>query len=270
MQLVDTHCHVHETGSGDTSSPTYSLWQRARQADPDQIIERARQNGVGQMICVGTSAADSRLAVEFVEGRPGCFASIGIHPHEAKDGQPALEVLKTLADKPKVVAVGECGLDYFYNHSPRDDQIEMLRAQLELAQAHNLPVIFHVREAFDDFWPIYDDFPGLRGVLHSFTDSQTNLDKALKRGLFIGLNGIMTFTRDPAQQAMARAVPLNKLVLETDAPYLTPVPHRGTINEPANTRVVAEFLAKLRGESLEELAAQTTQNARELFSIRDL
>jgi TatD DNase family protein len=293
----------------------HGIWAKAKDADPDLMIERAVGAGVTRMVCVGTTVADSRLAVEFVLGRDGCWASVGVHPHEARVGDFGEladffglgEVSNTATDPSsssqarrsrqghdgltsatdlvrafeaedgsvaadassggKIVAIGECGLDYFYGHSPREDQVRALRFQIELALEHGLPLIFHVREAFEDFWPIFDGYRGLRGVLHSFTDSRANLDKALERGLFIGLNGIMTFTKNEAQLGVAKSVPLQNLLLETDAPFLTPEPHRGTINEPARTRVVAEFLAKLRGESLVDLATETTKNARELFHL---
>ena len=166
-----------------------------------------------------------------------------------------------------IVAIGECGLDYFYNHSDKKDQFAALENQMQLAQDNTLPMIFHVREAFDDFWPIYDNFSRLKGVVHSFTDTTTQLDKALNRDLYIGLNGIMTFTKDQKQLAAAKAVPLERLLLETDAPFLTPKPLRGKINEPKNVSITAEFLAQLRGEELSTLAAATTKNARQLFGL---
>ncbi|HET8709169.1 MAG TPA: TatD family hydrolase, partial [Candidatus Saccharimonadales bacterium] len=172
-----------------------------------------------------------------------------------------------LVTSPKVVAVGETGLDYFYNHSPKEAQIEVLKFQIELALTHDLPLIFHVREAFSDFWPILKRYEGkVRGVLHSFTDSRENLEKALECGFYIGVNGIATFTKDPRQLEMYRAIPLENLLLETDAPFLTPVPHRGTICEPYHVSVTADFLSGLREEPLETIAAATTRNARQLFT----
>jgi TatD DNase family protein len=169
----------------------------------------------------------------------------------------------------KIVAVGETGLDFFYNHSPKDAQIEVLRFQIELALDHNLPLVFHVREAFDDFWPIFDSYGGkIRGVLHSFTDSQANLDKAIERGLSIGVNGIATFAKHEKQLDMYRAIPLKNLLLETDAPFLTPIPYRGNICEPYHVETTANFLHNLRGENLEELAEATTHNAEQLFGIK--
>ena len=163
--------------------------------------------------------------------------------------------------------LGECGLDYYYENSPKEAQKAILRFQLELAQKHSLPVIFHVREAFDDFWPIVDEYKGIRGVIHSFTSTTRVLDEILQRGLYVGLNGIITFTKQPEQLAMAKAVPLEKLVLETDAPFLTPSPYRGTICLPKHVRTTAEFLADLRGEPLSAIADSTTRNARMLFDV---
>ena len=178
-----------------------------------------------------------------------------------------LKEFSELATQPKVVAIGECGFDFYYNHSPKEAQIEVLKFQIELALEHNLPLVFHVREAFDDFWPLFDSYRGVRGVLHSFTDSKENLDKALERDLYIGVNGIATFAKNPAQLDVYRAIPLQKLLLETDAPFLTPTPYRGTINEPKRVGTVADFVADLRGENRENLSAATTSNAQTLFGI---
>ncbi len=222
------------------------------------------------MICVGCDLEDSELAVAFVQSHPESFASIGIHPHEAQHyahSEEKLQKFCNLLPGNKIVAIGECGLDYYYEHSPREAQLEVLKFQIELALQHNLPLIFHVREAFDDFWPVFDSYKGIRGVLHSFTDGTANLDKAAERGLYIGVNGIATFLKDQAQLEVYRRVPLQNLLLETDAPFLTPTPYRGTINEPKHVGVIADFVAKLRGESLEKVAVATTQNAHTLFGI---
>ena len=268
MQLTDTHCHIHEANLGLVSDDmTHKLWGKLDNADPDHLLSRAAQKGVTRVICVGCTLADSQRAVDFVQNRPGTWASIGLHPHEAKDGQPALDGLAALADKPKVVAVGEIGLDYFYGHSTPEEQQKALRFQIELALEHNLPIIFHVREAFDDFWPIFDSYKGIRGVLHSYTDSFANFERAMARGLYIGVNGIMTFTKVDEQLKVAKEVPLQKLLLETDAPFLTPKPFRGSVNEPAHVSLVTEFLADLRSESIETIATQTTKNAQTLFSL---
>ncbi len=255
IDLVDTHCHIH---FGD-----YGL-------NPDEVIESAKLVGVNRLLCVGCTLEDSQGAVEFAQNRDNCWATIGLHPHEgavyAGDKQ-ALKDFESLATKPKVVAIGETGLDYYYNHSPKDKQRELFEFQLHIAQKYNLPLIFHVRDAFDDFFAILSHFEGIRGVVHSFTANRTVLDKILQKGLYIGLNGIMTFTKDEEQLEAAKAVPLKNLLLETDAPFLTPRPYRGTICQPKHVRVVSEFLADLRSETLEELSAATTQNAKTLFGI---
>src|SRR5579864_6648696 len=262
MQLTDTHCHIQEADSSlSGNSPVRSIWVKADKKDPDEIIKAAIEADVTRLVCVGTDLKDSVNAIEFTQNRPNCCASIGIHPHEAKRyvGQTKLlEDFAKLAMKPKVVAVGECGLDYFYNHSSKADQADLLKFQINLALEHNMPLIFHVREAFVDFWPIFDQYKGLRGVVHSFSATEIELKQILQRNLYVGLNGIMTFTKNPAQLAAARAVPLDKMLLETDAPFLTPTPYRGTICEPKHVRVTAEFLSKLRGENLEQLSGATT------------
>lgn len=255
MNLVDTHCHIH--------SKDYPL-------DPNEVIKNAIADEVTKMICVGQDLEDSQIATDFVVDRPNTWASIGIHPHESKHyirNSQTLAEFEKLATEDKVVAVGECGLDYFYDHSDKDEQKKILEFQLNVAQKYNLPLIFHVRDAFEDFWKIFDNFKNLRGVVHSFTADTEVLNQALERGLYIGLNGIMTFTKNAIQLNAAKHVPKNKLVLETDAPYLTPVPFRGTICQPKHIRNTAEFLAKLRQETLEELALNTTRNAGELFSL---
>lgn len=273
MQLTDTHCHIQEAlKPSDSGAPTNRLWAKAGNPDPSEIIARAREADVTRLICVGTTLQDSKMAVEFVQDRPTCWASIGIHPHEAKDyaqNSSAWEEFATLASKPKVVAVGECGLDYFYEHSPKGQQEIILRNQIEIAIKHGLPLIFHVRDAFDDFWPIFDSYKGLRGVIHSFSARPADLEQIIKRDLHIGLNGIMTFTKNQEQLAAAKAVPLDKLLLETDAPFLTPAPYRGTICEPKHVRVTAEFLAHLRDEPIETIAQASTQNAVSLFKLND-
>jgi TatD DNase family protein len=247
-----------------------ALWAKADGLTPDNVIKNARDAAVTSLICVGCDLEDSRLAVRFVQKYETCHASIGIHPHEAQhfvNKPDLLEEFAQLSGEPKVVAVGECGLDYFYGHSPQADQEKILRFQIELALQHKLPLIFHVREAFDDFWPIFDQYSGIRGVLHSFTDSAQNMQRAVERGLRIGVNGIATFTKHAEQLEMYTRIPLQNLLLETDAPFLTPAPYRGTICEPKHVRTNAEFLSKLRGESLDALAAATSDNARNLFGI---
>ena len=267
-ELVDTHCHIQSIGQTQGERGTREIWAKHPELIVEKVLENANNRGVRRLLCVGCDLADSQLAVDFVQEHDECWASIGIHPHEAKHQTgEKLAGLAALAAKPKVVAVGECGLDYYYGRSPKSDQIRVLEFQLELARTAELPVIFHVREAFDDFWPILDNFKDLKGVLHSFTDTAANRNKALERGFYIGINGIATFAKDQALLEVYKTVPLEHLLLETDAPFLTPAPHRGSINEPQRVADTAAFLAELRGEKLEELAAATTHNARQLFGI---
>ncbi len=252
MTLTDTHCHIH---SADYGLPA------------EIVLKDAVASSVQTLLCVGTDAEDSKRAVAFTSRHKSCYATVGLHPHEARHHGTQFETIRSLAGEQGVVAIGECGLDYYYEHTPRDQQRATLEQHLDLAAAHNLPLIFHVREAFADFWPIIDAFPGVRGVVHSFSASTAELGTTLSRGLYIGLNGIMTFTKDEDQLIAAKAVPRDRLLLETDSPYLTPSPFRGKINEPKHIVTVAEFLATLREETLEDLASATTRNAKELFGI---
>lgn len=297
MHFVDTHCHIQscaEHGGEGGEAVTRKLWAKHGHPSGDELISRAAKYGVKELICVGCSLPDSRLAVDFVRNRPDCFASIGLHPHEAKeyvipgldpndtrpDADETLELVLDemlladfagLAENDKVVAIGECGLDYYYQHSDPISQRKVLEFQLELALSRDLPLIFHVREAFDDFWEIFESYNSKQrpicGVLHSFTDNKANMEKAIDNGLYVGVNGIVTFTSDVAQREMYKNIPLSRLLLETDSPFLTPSPYRGTICEPYHISVTAEFLADLRGISLQDLAAATTANAHKLFKI---
>ena len=267
-ELVDTHCHIQSIGQNEGEHTTRQLWAKSG-LKADQVIDAAVQVGVTRLICVGCDLADSQLAVDFVTERDSCWVSIGIHPHAAKhhlSGEKLAE-FAALAERPKVIAIGECGLDYYYGHSPKADQLKVLEFQLELASTARLPLIFHVREAFDDFWPAVDNFSDVKGVLHSFTDNAANLAKGLEHGFYIGVNGIATFAKDNDLLTVYKSIPLEHLLLETDAPFLTPAPHRGSINEPQRITDVAAFLAGLRDEDLEELARATTYNARRLFAI---
>ena len=253
MQLIDTHCHLQFEKLAE---------------DEKGVIERAATAGVNKMICVGTSIEDSYQCLVFATRIANVWASAGAHPHDGKDFPvDGATQLQELLKADKMVAVGEIGLDYYKDYSPCEDQQRILRLQIEAGLPSGLPFIFHIRDGWDDFWPIYDSFPEIHGVVHSFSASQKELDEILKRGLYVGLNGIMTFTKDEHQLAAAKAVPLEKLLLETDAPFLAPQGHRGQTCEPKHIKDIAEFLANLRGESLEELSAATTKNAEELFKI---
>ncbi len=258
VSFTDTHAHIHFQDYG---------------LDPEEIWQSAQNEGVNAMVAVGCRLEDSRGAVDFAKKHNGVWAAVGIHPHEAAEflaGKGAKEDFESLLKSPvkdKIVAIGECGLDYFYNHSPKDRQIEAFEYQLGLAEKYNLPVIFHVRDAFEDFWPVFDRFSIKKAVLHSFTGVQSDVEQTLERDLYIGLNGIVTFTKSLEQLEAVKNIPLEKIVLETDAPYLTPKPFRGKICKPEHVKLTAAFLAELRGESLERLAQQTTDNARKLFNL---
>ncbi len=283
IDLVDTHCHIQSAGLPTGERQTLEKWAKVPERTPELIIADAVAKNVRRMVVVGCDLADSEQAIATVQNHQETWASIGLHPHEAASSleNGHLDAFAALAGRPKVIAVGECGLDYFYEHSPRQAQITVLRFQMELALLHNLPMIFHVRgassaeqryNAMDDFWPIFDEYNSgsskIRGVLHSFTDTRANLDRAIERGLYIGVNGIATFAKDPAQLDMYKNIPLSNLLLETDAPFLTPTPYRGTICEPYHISVIADFLGGLRQEPLPDLARATTENAEALFSLQ--
>lgn len=248
--FVDTHCHIHESG----------FYKENRK----DVYHRAIEAGV-KMICVGTTEQFSAEAIEFAKTHADTWATIGVHPHDTKNGWEQIGELLASNSHSKVVGIGEIGLDYFYDNSPRQTQIKALEEQLQWAFDYHLPVSFHVREAYEDFWPILANFPDVKGVLHSFTDSVQNLEEALSRGFFVGVNGISTFAKD--KQAMFDTIPLEKMLLETDAPFLTPVPYRGRVNEPAFVVNVAEYHAKRRGVALEHFARVTSTNASTLFGI---
>jgi TatD DNase family protein len=275
MQFIDTHCHIHD-----------SEFAKNYDESVDSLIASAKDVGVVQLVCVGTDALSSQQAVDFCAVRDNCYASLALHPHEAANKSTAeltkeVQKLDEIASKsPKrLVAIGECGLDYFYHESEevKDRQKELLKLHLLLAQKYDLPLIFHIRDAkkqddslgqaFADFFTIVDDYPNVGGVVHSFSATSKELDGVIKRGFYVGLNGIITFSKETPQIKAAEHVPIEKLVLETDAPFLTPKPFRGTMCKPEHLRVTAEFISNLRGETLEELAAATTANAKKLFGI---
>lgn len=266
--LVDTHCHIHAVDS-KRDDFTVKKWREAGETSAQNLLKSAKAGGVEKLICVGTNYEDSVEAVDFVQGREGAWASIGVHPHEAKQflkKHRNLQVLEELAGKPKVAAIGEVGLDYYYEHSPKKEQQKLFEMFLNLAQEKDLPVIFHVREAFDDFWSLTKGFK-IRGVLHSFTSNEENLNKAMERGLYIGLNGIMTFTKDQSQLDAAKKVPLNRLLMETDAPYLAPKPMRGKVCKPEYVSATYDFLSELRGEDKSAFTRQVAKNTASLFGI---
>jgi TatD DNase family protein len=250
--LIDTHAHIHFDGF---------------EHDLEAVLKRAHAAGVEKILCVGVNETDSGRAIAVARAYDNLWATVGLHPHDTDRGYEALEEVARLAELERVVAIGECGLDRYKSETTPEDQERALRFQIELGRERGLPMIFHVRDAFTDFWRILDDYPGTRGLVHCFTAGTKELEGSLERGLSIALNGIMTFTKNESQLRAAKAVPLDRLVLETDCPFLAPAPVRGQRNEPAHLAHTARFLADLRGESLEDLEHATTINAERLFGI---
>ena len=254
--LIDTHTHLDD---------------RRYDADRDVMIARARDAGVERMITIGCDLATSRAAVALADHYPDVYASVGVHPHEVKHIAPDwYEELRRLAAHGKVIAYGEIGLDYHYHHSPADEQRERFREQLQLARDLRLPVVIHTREAQDDTIRILKDewSPDLGGVFHCFSGDAWLAKNALDMGFYLSFSGIITFQNAGMLRDIANTVPADRLLVETDCPYLTPVPHRGKRNEPAYVRHVAQTLATLsNGANIEAMAERTTANARRLFKI---
>lgn len=252
--LIDTHAHLDH--------PRFD-------EDRDDVIRRAAEAGLVAIVTIGSDLASSERAVALAERYPSVFAAVGIHPHEASGAtEAAYERLRVLADHPKVVAIGELGLDYYYDHSPRPVQREVFIRQLALARETGLPFVVHNREADTDVMAVLQDHgTDLPGVLHSFTGDDQMAAECIERGWMLSTGGMVTFANGAAVRDVLAGVPLDKLLLETDAPYLTPVPLRGRRNEPAYTLHVAQFLAAERGLDLAEVARVTTANAVELFRL---
>ena len=256
MDLIDTHCHLtFEPLAGEVPG----------------VIERSRAAGVTGWITVGTSLEDSRRAIELAGTYENVYAAIGIHPHEAKDGDAAaLAELKRLAGQEKVVAIGETGLDFHYNFSKRPDQTRVFAAHLEIARETGLPVVIHSRNAFDETVEILDrSGGGLKGVVfHCFSGSAEQAKELLDRGYYLSFTGVVTFKNADATREAAKVVPLDRLLVETDAPYMSPEPMRKQKpNEPALMAYTAKRLADLKGVSLDNLAQATTRNAGEFFGL---
>lgn len=256
LELIDTHAHLdHEWFDGER----------------DEVVQRARDAGVGTIVTIGADMSTSEAAVRLAETYPSVYATVGIHPHDASGAtEAAYERLKELAAHPKVVAIGEIGLDYYYDHSPRDVQRQVFIRQLALARETGLPFIIHNRDASDDVMAVLREHGrGLPGLLHAFTGDAAMAAECVEMGWYISVGGMMTFKNAEAIRSAVADVPLERILLETDAPYLTPVPLRGRRNEPAYVRYVADFLAAERGLDVTEVARVTTQNARRFFRLPD-
>lgn len=255
MTLIDSHCHLNYPG----------LVERE-----EEVLTSARARGVSGFLNISIRQREWAEVVAATERHPDVWASIGVHPHEA-DAHPDLgtAALVDAAAHPRVVAIGECGLDYFYDKSDRDSQKARFRAQIEAARQADLPLIIHTRDAEEDTAAILSEEAakgGVRGVLHCFTGTQWLADRGLEIGFYVSLSGIVTFKNAMDLQAVAKTIPADRLLVETDSPFLAPVPNRGKPCEPAFVADTAAFVADLRQTSPDQLAATTTANFFRLFN----
>jgi TatD DNase family protein len=245
---TDDHCHLPDDP-----------------AEAAAVVAEAREAGVTRMVTIGTTVEESRAAIGLARALDGVWATAGVHPHDAKGGMDGLEAL---LDAPEVVGVGECGLDYHYNHSPRDVQIDVFARQIAFAHARDLALVIHTREAWDDTFAVLAE-SGVppRTVFHCFTGGVDEATRALALGAYLSFSGIVTFPNAQDVRAAAAMCPLDRLLVETDAPFLTPVPHRGTPNRPAFVTLVGAAVAEAKGVPTEEIAAVTWANAELLFGL---
>ena len=261
MKLIDSHCHI----DGE-----------AFDADRDEVVANARRAGVLAMLVVGTGNphnGEIAKAVETAEKYEDVYASVGVHPHDAITYDDAAEekLVNLVKSSKKVIAWGEIGLDFYYDHSPRDVQRAAFRRQIRTARELNLPIIIHSRDADDETVEILTEecsSAGFKGIMHCFGGTAEMAEKLMKIGFLISFAGNVTFKKADNLRDAARVVPLEKLLIETDCPFLTPVPFRGKRNEPALVVETAKFLADFYGVELETLANQTTQNFQEFFSLK--
>ena len=250
--IVDTHCH---------------LYFEELNKDIDGVLSRANDLGVNTFICVGTNLSDSYESLTLAQKYKSIYATAGIHPHDSKDvGENYLQELRKLLDNEKIVAVGEMGLDYFRNISPPDTQKIVFKAQLQLAEETIKPIVFHNREADEDIINILSDFPNVIGVAHCFSSSYETAIKLIEMGFYISFSGNLTFKNSHLPE-IAKKLPLDRLLVETDSPFLSPVPFRGKTNEPGRTRYVAEKLAEIFDSNIDQIASITTANAKKLFNL---
>ena len=255
MRLIDSHAHVDFPQFDD---------------DRHAVIERARDAGLVTLINIGTNIDTSQASVALAERYDFVYATVGIHPHDAETAdQQALAALRALAQHPKVVAIGEIGLDYYRDYSPRPAQREAFRDQLGLASELGLPVVIHSRDAHDEVLDSLSAWAGA-GVLHTYAGGPGRLSQVIDLGFYIGISGPVTYPNAEELRTVARTAPLDRLLIETDCPYLTPEPHRHERNEPAYVRFVAEAVAQARGDSAQQVADATAENTRRLFGLAPL
>ncbi|WP_444921963.1 TatD family hydrolase [Microbulbifer sp. CnH-101-G] len=253
--LVDSHCHLDR------------LKLDKFDGDLDAVLELARNRGVGKFLCVGISLDNAHAVVEIASKYEDVVCSVGIHPLDVESGLAGVDQLIEMAGRPKVVALGETGLDYYYSTETKETQQQSFIAHLQAAGQVGLPVIVHTRDAREDTIQLIRQHGNLQtaGVLHCFTESWEMAKAALDLNYYISLSGIVTFKNAEDLRDVARKLPLDRLLVETDSPYLAPIPYRGKPNIPAYVREVAEFIAELRGISYEQLAEITTENFLRLF-----
>lgn len=238
--------------------------------DRKELILQAREKGVDLILNPGSDLPSSKAAAALAQQYDFFYAAVGVHPHEAKDvTEETYEELEKLSNCPKVVAIGEIGLDYHYDYSPRDVQKEIFKRQMRLASDLNLPIIIHNREAHGDTYEILEQYfnPKKGGVMHSYSGSVEMAKKFIDMGLYLSVSGPVTFKNAKKNVEVVREIPLEHLLIETDSPYLTPVPYRGKKNHPAMVQYVAKKIAEIKGISLEEVAERTKENAKMLFRI---
>jgi TatD DNase family protein len=256
MMLIDSHAHLDDARFSE---------------DREAVLQRAWDSGIRAILTIGNGAGpdDMGCGIPIAEAHPWVYTSVGIHPHDASRVENHhYELMKGLSRHEKVVAIGEAGLDYHYDNSPRETQREVFRAQANLARELNLPLIVHTREADEDTKEILREAAPSRGVIHCFTSGDELADFALDLGFCISFSGIVTFPNARSLAEIARRVPPDRILVETDCPYLAPVPHRGQRNEPGFVSDTARFIANLRGVAPDDLAAQTSANFERLFALK--
>jgi TatD DNase family protein len=260
MDLIDSHAHIDFPQFAD---------------DRDAMLQRARDAGVNTLLAVGVGPGPEKLdaAIPYAEAHDWIYTTVGIHPHEAKEVTPAhLDELARLARHPKVIAFGEIGLDYFYDHSPRDIQKRVFIEQMELARAAKLPIIIHCRDAWSDCLDLLAEHwqaSGLGGILHCFTSTLDDARRGLDLGFLVSFTGNLTYPKAQNIRDVAKALPLERILIETDSPYLAPQAFRGKRNEPAYVAEVAKALANVRDLVTEETAAVTSANFRRFFHLAE-
>ena len=251
----DTHAHYDD---------------HAFDADREELLAGLPGRGVGLVVNPGCNLTSSRKAVEYAERFPHVYAAVGCHPSDAADfGPDELEALRELARRPKVVAIGEVGLDYYWDdYAPHQVQQQVLSAQFELARVLDLPIIFHDREAHADSLAMVRRYPDVRGVFHCYSGSLEEAKILVKLGWMLSFTGSITFKNARKAPEVIRWLPLDRIMIETDSPYLAPVPHRGKRNDTGYVPLVAEKIAELKGLTVEEVARATTENGKRFFGIR--